>query len=349
MLNHKILREASIVTRAMDNKEFSRYTRIAHNGRVTAIAAVKKIRDVFYETHRDAPQKSLDELWGFVEPKIAKNPGLAAFTLDYGGASSAYFFPWLKAVYTSPSLALEMAYGWGYDVHGNWTKAPETDEIYDFVCNDPTFVFHRERQLMMADLVMTVTDNATVDTPARVVDFGAGRMPWMRYTNFQPEPEKQTICAFDMDATIDPAALLMGDARFTEDVKHSVHYERLDMFKALKDPKCHGVDLVMLGGVASYYPLDVFREAVMRPVHGLLRENGTFFFDMQLSCPYLERSVAVFDWPELQLRGSATRAIGLIETMRRDLWLQGVKFSAEYAMDTVNATATAVMATFAKT
>ena len=51
----------------------------------------------------------------------------------------------------------------------------------------------------------------------------------------------------------------------------------------------------------------------------------------------------MFGWPEMKLPNKASDAIDIIEAMRKKLWKDGMRFSAEYALDTYNESALSVM------
>ncbi|MBQ6375671.1 class I SAM-dependent methyltransferase [Candidatus Saccharibacteria bacterium] len=335
-------------TREMKKTEFTKYIRIrdqaAAEGRQTDPNVVGRIMVDFFESHKDVPEEKLAKLWRIVDPKVAKNPGLAQFIVDKNATHSQYFFPWLKSVYTSPSEALEMSYGAGRGLSGEWVyRTDEADPIEDFVRNVPTLVYNRERQLFVADLVTTIQKKGSPYEPTKVVDLGAGRMAWARYHGFQFQPKSQTIYAFDKDPNINPALLFPQSLDAI-----GLNYHLGDMRSAFTQPECKEADLIMLGGVASYYPMDVFRSAVIMPVYGFLKPGGVFFFDLQLQCPQYEWTVKLFDWPVMELEDSAEAAIAKVEAMRRELWKSGLKFGADYKVDTYNEMASAVMITFTK-
>lgn len=335
-------------TREMKESEFTKYTDIRKAqlkaGTMTDADLVDKIRKDFYMSHTDVNDKNLDKIWTVVGPKIGQNAGLAQFTLDYHGAESKYFFPWLKAVYTSPSEALEMSYGAGRDLNGAWVERTDADDpIEGFVCDDPTFVYNRERQMYVADLVTTLRKKATKSAPSKVMDLGAGRLAWARWHGFKFDPSRQIIVACDKDVTIRPEELF----RFSPE-ELGLTYKICDMTAALTDKDCAGADLIMLGGVASYVPLEVFTGKIVPAVWQLLRDGGVFFFDLQADCPYLRRSMSIFDWPEMHFYGTAAETIATVETIRKDLWSRGIRFGAEYTLDTYNAVPSSVMVLLTK-
>ena len=345
MKRHKELFDPIIRTATMKKEDFLKYIDICDRQPAitpTRPSLVREIHDIFYESHPDVERSHLDNVWAFIHEKLEKNEGLAQFVLDYNGAKSSYFFPWLIQVFTSPSAALEMAYNAGADLTGTWTKkVPEDDEINFFVRNVPTFVYNRERQLFVADLATTVRESNPGKT--KIIDFGAGRLAWTRWHGFKFEPERQSILAFDMDPTIQPEELY--DVPLEE---LSVEYHKNNFMAELYNPKCKNANLVILGGVASYYPVDVFTEKVAKPVHGLLAEGGSFFFDFQLLCPQYTWSVKLFDWPEIKLSESPWQAIETAENIRRGLWHRGMRFEAEYKLDTCNDMPSSVMMVFTK-
>lgn len=350
MIRHYKLIDPIERTREMTLDEFVKYIDIRdeqlRDGTITDPALIDKIHGIFFKTHPKISKKHLNEIWDFVRPMIEENAALAQFILDYDGAISNYFFPWLMTVATSPSAALEMAYGTGLSVGGKWSPwaTVDQDAIEDFVRNVPTLVYNRERQLFMADLVSSIKDNGKSWHPTKVVDLGAGRMAWARWHKFIFDDDVQKIIAVDKDPGIDPAALFAP--RSLKNL--GIEYVKSDIHTWLRETKEKDIDLVMLGGVASYYPQDIFVETIMRPVYKLLKTGGAFFFDLQLECPQYEWTTKLFNWPEMKLASSATEAIGQVERIRRDLWRSGIRFSAEYTVDTCNEYPSAVMVVFGK-
>lgn len=335
-------------THEMKLEEFTKYTEIRDAQLVTHEptdpALVETIRADLYASHPEVPKEKLDEMWSFIGKKINQNEGLAQFSLDYGGAKSDYFFPWLKAVFTSPAEALDLSYGMGRNLSGEWGRVPKTDPMYSFVPDDPTFVYNRERQLFVADLVTTVQKKAAAEEEvSKVADFGAGWMAWARWHGFKFDPKWQQILANDMDPTIVPEKLF--DRKLSD---LGLTFTQADLRMQVAKPEYRDLDAAILGGVATYYPLEGFMEAVIKPVYALLKANGIFFFDLQVSCPYLLRSMKIFDWPPMQLKKDATTTIEAVEKVRSTLWKAGMRFSAEYALDTYNEFPTAVMITLTK-
>lgn len=358
MLRHSNLYDPIGRSEIMQDEDFTKYVEIreAQSG-PTPPELVDEIRKQFFSFAKSVVGDYEDEMakvkkvWDFIEPKLKENQGLAQFTLDYDGASSDFFFPWLVSVFRSPARALEMSYGVGYDLSGNWSSDTIDDPIDYFVKNDPTFVYNRERQLRVADLASTIYENAWEnhsDQPsAKIVDFGAGMLAWARwhgYDYFEPRGYNLVeLYAFDKDPSIKP------DELFNYPLDQiGIHYKHGDLFTQIKNIDCAEADLVILGGVASYIPSEAFEGKVVPAIYQLLKSDGTFFYDLQLDCPYLRRSIKLWDWPDMALPDSATVAIDAVEAMRKRLWSAGMEFSAEYAVDTYNHTPSAVMITLTK-
>ncbi|MBQ3292792.1 hypothetical protein IJG93_00575 [Candidatus Saccharibacteria bacterium] len=343
MFKHAYLSDPIERTDDMKVEAFSKYTEINRVEFSTKPELVKEIKTQFFEFAESAKvdEAMITKLWGFVGTKIKENPGLANFTLDYNGAKSNFFFPWLINIFRSPATALEMSYGAGTDLHGNWIRnVPENDPIDYFVRNDPTFVYNRERQLYLANLASCLRDVAfDSDEKKKIVDFGAGMLAWVRWHGFVPQPHQIEIYAYDKDPSIRPETLFPG-----EDLEAlGIRYKHGDLMVQVRNHECDGADLAILGGVASYIPPDIFAEKVVKAIYALLNHGGIFFYDLQVKCPYLERSMSIFDWPTMYLADNVETAIKNVEKVRRRLWREGLKFAAEYAVDTYNENPSAVM------
>ena len=304
-----------------------------------------EVRRLFYESHaKNTAEEALNKVWTFIYPIVSHNEALAQFVLDNGGAQSEFFFPWVMAVATSPSEALELSYNAGRNLSGEWvSNIPEEDNVNYFVHNLPTLAFNRERQFKVADLVTTDREIAG-GRRSKVIDLGAGRMAWARHHGFKFKPRLQTIIACDKDPSIRPDELFNG--RRLEEI--GLVYKHCDMMTELQNGDCAGASLVILQGVASYYPIGVFREAIVKPIYNNLRIGGSFFFDLQLNHISYEWSVKVFGWPEMELPESASAAIDVVEMLRKTLWDEGMKFQAEYMLDTYNASPLSVMVLLTK-
>ena len=327
---------------------FRKYIKIADEQNrllLTDPIMVAEVQKRFYEAHPTVQRFTLDRIWGYVVPMLQKKEALTQFVLDNGGAESSYFFPWVISVAKSPSEALELSYNAGRNINGDWIdNIPADDNINFFVHNLPTLAYNRERQMKVAELVTTDREIWGTSEKSVVTDLGAGRMAWARHHGFVPEPKRQIIEACDRDATIKPDDLFPNN----EFGKCGLHYKREDILVELQKSSCVQSSLVILQGVASYYPIPVFTKAILEPVYLLLRDGGSFFFDLQLDHISYEWSVKVFGWPEMKLPGSASEAIDIVEGLRKKLWSEGKRFKAEYALDTYHASPLSVMVTLTK-
>lgn len=348
MLRHVELHDPIKRTKEIPEEVFLKYIDIYDNQNKlmpTSQEIVTSIREDFYESHLDISKSSLDAVWQFVRKKVQKNEALAQFILDFEAAKSDYFFPWLISVYNSPSEALELSYKAGRNLNSEWTDCiPSDDRIIFFSENAPTVAYNRERQLRVAGLVTADREQTGIGQMSNVVDLGAGRLAWARHHGFRFRPGWQSIKAFDMDPTIN-----VNDLFPRCDLSElNLSYECKDIRAVLQDPTISDISLAILGGVASYYPTKVFREGIIRPLYYKLREDGNFFFDLQLAHPAYIWSVKTFDWPEMKLPSKASEAIDIIEDLRKALWQDGLHFGAEYALDTYNKSPLSVMITLTK-
>ena len=321
----------------------------------TGAGFVESIKHEFYEAGSETDVGNLDKIWSFVGSRIEQKQCLAEFIKDFKATESKYFFPWLIDLAKSPSAALEMSYGAGHDLNGIWHDdiLSTGDRIIPFIQDDPAFIYNRERQLYVADLVASIVQdcyNGPTEVP-KIIDFGAGRMAWARYhglelCNYYVHRGYADIYAFDQDKSIDPEKLFADENLTLEEL--SIKYEHTDLASQLINPELKEADLVILGGVASYIPSETFYGKIVPAIHALLSSGGVFFFDTQIDCPCLQWSIRVFDWPEMHLPATVVDAIYSIERARTALWEKGFKFSAEYAADTYNNPSTAVMVTLQK-
>lgn len=356
MLKHSLL--FNPIKRLDDVKEidFDRYVEIHKNQTFpTGAGVVESIKRQFYETGSKATTDNLDKIWKFVCPKIEQNQGLAEFIRDFDGAKSEYFFPWLVNVFHSPATALEISYGAGPDLDGNWNEGilATDDPFVPFIYDDPAFVYNRERQLTVADLVVSVIDDHSERdraTHCKVVDLGAGRMAWARRHGFielcwhYMFLGNTDIYAFDKDTTIKPEEL------FTRSLEElGIRYKYGDFASQLQaNPDLRASDLIILAGVACYIPSETFFGKIVPAIYELLNDGGVFFFDLQTSTPCYRHSIDILDWQEINLPQNPATVIDSVEKARRSLWESGIRFSAEYKIDTSNKIPSAVMITMQK-
>ena len=346
MLRHKLLEP---IKRDYKEIEFAKYVEIhRQQTNPTDKDLADQLKDEFYASHESVEQAKLDKIWKFVGPKVEANAGLAEFIRDYQGHKSEYFFPWLVNVFRSPATALEISYGAGPNLNGDWYEdiLDTDDPIVPFIKDDPAFVYNRERQLIVADLASSIQDIGARELkkrPLKIVDFGAGRLAWIRRHGFSADPGLVQIYAFDRDPSIKPEQL------FDEDLESlGVHFKHGDFTAQFNNPDCREADLIILGGVASYIPTSDFSLKIIPAIYNLLNPGGVFFFDLQIDCPCYQHSIDILDWPEFDLPASVSAAVDRVETIRKSLWLSGLTLNAEYQVDTYNKISSAVMITMQK-
>ena len=351
MLRYRYLFDPIETKRPKDTREFDfgKYVEIHKNQTgPTDPALVKSIEEQLYSTGETAEAEKIAKIWYFMKQRIEKNAGLAEFIRDFDGAKSKYFFPWLVNVFRSPATALEISYGAGPDLNGDWNddilgSEPE-DPITPFILDDPAFVYNRERQLYVANLASDFQELGwSTDTQTKIVDFGAGRLAWIKRHGYDIGVKNSIIYAFDKDPSIKPEELFENPLE-----ELGIRYKHGDFTAQFTNPDCREADLIILGGVASYVQPDVFAGKIMPAIYSLLNDKGVFFFDMQTETPCYRHSMDVLDWPEINMPDSPSKVIDSVEKIRKDLWSNGIKFSAEYAIDTYNKIPSAVMITLQK-
>lgn len=320
------------VDSVIPDEMFRKYIDISDGkqGLPTSPQILAEVKYRFFHSHQSSKTKCYEELWNKLCHMVMNNEAFAQFTLDYKGAESEFFFPWIVSVATSPSEALELSYNAGRNIAGEWFDCISArDPINFFVRNLPTLAYNRERQATVARLVEMDRERFG---DSRVIDLGAGRMAWARHCGFEFEPTRQKIVACDKDATIDPTKLFPGG----ELGPSGLVYKKEDITELLKDSSLEDVSLAIMQGVASYYSGDALRELIVRPVGDKLRVGGSFFFDLQLAHISYEWSVKTFHWPAMNLPKIIESAIEIVEKIRGRLWNENMRFGADYRVCTYN-------------
>ena len=346
--------------KGMSDDMFRKYIEIFDGNQIgipTTPGLPTKIKEEFFDSHKDVDEVVLKGIWSVLYDRIASNEAFARFVSDFHGAESDYFFPWLLSVAKSPSEALELSYNAGRNLMGKWVDSiPENDPINKFVVGMPTVAYNRLRQLTVADLVMSerdIQDGLYVydqsylingEYKSKVLDLGAGRMAWARHHGFTFSPA-QIIYAVDTDPNINPKEL------FSEDPKSlGLYYDKDDLVGSLQKNMLYvGATLVILQGVASYFPTEVFREHILKQVYSRLTRNGRFFFDLQIEHISYVWGCKLFGWPQMNMPKTVSEAIDIVEGMLRELHKHGKHFRASYEPDSYNRDPLSVMVTLTKT
>lgn len=351
MLRYNYLSDPMERTGHIEVTKFNKYVELARSQRgPTDEKLIKEIKDQLYDYHLTPKNEAkIERIWKFLIAKIGTNAGLATFILDYNGAQSDFFLPWMMNTFLAPSAVLEMAYGAGTNIDGHWVdNIPATDPITPFVRNEPNFIYHRERELHAADIATIVQESSFGEfgKPTKIVDFCSGRMPWARRYGYDFTPEDQKIMAFDKDPTLRAEKIF----HVKDQSELNVSFKHGDVMSQASNPECQDSDLIIaLGfGAAPYTRIDAFAQAVISPVYYLLNPGGIFFFDLRINSPCLKYATPIFGWPKLYMMDSVSSAIKSVEEVRKSLWKNGQHFNAEYAVDSFNESPSGVMVTLQK-
>lgn len=208
----------------------------------------------------------------FVRQRVRKNLGLFHFFYDYG-AKSEFFIPWLESV--PSALALVVAFGQGYDMHGRFRDIPKTDPFYQWVIGEGMFVYLRTRAVKTAKLIKGKQS---------VLFLGAGYLNELRYVGYKP-PKNQHIVAYDLDSRIPSSALIKG-------LNGTIDYRTARLTEAFSTGEKY--DAIIINGVMSYCYDNMAQ--IIHAAIGMLNVDGTLMFDLQLAQLEIIRDAVVFDW-----------------------------------------------------
>jgi len=245
------------------------------------------------------------EMLETVRNKAKNNRGLYQFFLDYGMYSD-FFIPWLLQI--PRAISLEVAFGYGYDIKGEWRKIPEDDAFYWWVIREGMFIYLRERAVNTAQII---------EDKEKILILGAGYLPELRYVGYEPRTDNlQQIVAVDSDKSI-PSSPLFKSQLSLEDIY--LQYLTGDLLPLLKDGN-KLFDAVIMNGVMSYC-YDKMLEIIWLAVDKL-KSNGTFMFDLQLKEWNIVRDALVFDWktdPPMKLIDDVEKTIDIVSMRCRNL------------------------------
>lgn len=242
-----------------------------------------------------------EEVWGQLEPKLEKSPALCQFILDFDAARSEFFLPWL--IHIPKAVLLESAFGFGYDLAGNWRKIPQDDLFYWWVIREPLFVYLRERAVVTANALKGCKN---------CLFLGAGYVPELRHVGFEPTKE-QNFLAYDKDSSI-PRTDLMEEVL-------QLNYRQGNMMDVLSDEQNKGqFDAVVINGVMSYCYQSM--PLIIKKAFGLLKPGGKIVFDVQMRHWNLVRTGLVMGWvtdPPMHLSENAESVADVVESAIRNL------------------------------
>ena len=197
-----------------------------------------------------------DEYWDIVdrERKVKNRSRLA----------SEFFIPWV-AVEVPRSIALEVVYGYGLDLYGNYRKIPKEDPFNYFVYKNELFVAIAERGIMITHILKNLH-------PKKILFLAAGMAPEFRHLGYTLD-EDQTAILVDNDHTINSEELLK-DLPF----KNQIKYIEENLTTAIMRPDLRGQDVVVANGIICYV-WNNFPQ-ILAAVKSLLKPGGHFIFEV---------------------------------------------------------------------
>lgn len=338
-----------IVNPIQGNADYSLYDKHLRDLESWSIAnkdeKIKEINNDFFEANSAlSDNNEVRSIWTRVEKMLQENPALINFVLDYQCAKSRYFFPWLINVSRNPARAIELLYGEGDDLEGNWVTNihDSTDQIANFIRNDPLAIYYRETQQRIAELSATLYDGGWSENgKKKIVVFNSGYMPWLNHYGFMVDTDFIEINAFDTDPFVHADYLTSLGVNF----KHG------NAISQMKNIDCKEADLIIYGpeyGNLDITPLRVFYDKIIKPAYHLLNLGGELIFDIKLNSPMIDYLQDVFCWPLVQQYQGLEETIADFERERRAIWKEGCKFSTEYFVDNNDREPTAVQIVMTK-
>ncbi|MBQ6127644.1 class I SAM-dependent methyltransferase [Candidatus Saccharibacteria bacterium] len=197
-----------------------------------------------------------DEYWDMIDPegKVVNRSRLA----------SEFFIPWV-AVEVPRSIALEVVYGYGLDIYGNYREIPKTDPFFYFVYKNELFTAIAERGIATTEILNELK-------PKRLAFLAAGMAPEFRHLGYCLEPDQQAILV-DNDPTINSTELLK-DLPF----KNQITYLEENLTKAITMPELSGQDAIVANGIMCYI-WEKFPQ-ILAAIKALLKPGGTFIFEL---------------------------------------------------------------------
>ena len=197
-----------------------------------------------------------DEYWDIIDPeeKVKNRCRLA----------SEFFIPWV-AIEVPRAIALEVVYGYGLDIYGEYRKIPETDPFFYFVYKNDLFKAIAERGIITIDWLN--------HTSAKKIGFlAAGMAPEFRHLGLELERDQEAIL-IDNDPTINPDELFK-DLPF----KNQITYIQEDLTKAIAESELKDSDVVVANGIICYV-WDKFPQ-ILGAIKNQLKPHGTFIFEL---------------------------------------------------------------------
>lgn len=198
-----------------------------------------------------------EEYWNIVDPegKVQNRCRLA----------SEFFIPWV-AVEVPRSIALEVVYGYGLDIYGEYRKIPTSDPFNYFVYKNELFAAIAERGLKTIDLL----ENKL--RPRNILFLAAGMAPEFRHLSYELKRGQKAILV-DNDKTINVNDLLSPIS-----CNKQITYIQEDLIEAIKRPELKNQDVIIANGIMCY--LWQSFPQILATIKGLLKPRGSFIFEL---------------------------------------------------------------------
>lgn len=275
--------------------EYNFYTKYLGHGELSEDELRKLRKDIYdafsqttaYEYYGwgEATQKVMDQKVEKFVQKVKAHPPLYHFVYDTDHAAMAlldsektrvyppcssrlgsdFFINWI-ADQVPRSIALEVCYGFGEDLAGEYREFPETDPFRYFTYKNDLFVAIVKRGLKSVEWIRE-------EEPKRILFLGAGMAPEFRHLGLTLEPGQEAFLV-DNDPTINPERLLSG-LEFGEQMT----YLKTDFKLALLNPTLDDLDMMVANGFISYV-WDTHFQTILMMAQKKLKPGGSFVFEL---------------------------------------------------------------------
>lgn len=276
----------------------------------------KQIESRIFAVNKDDPQeyKAQHEaftnvVWPMLYESARKNLGMTMF-LHENGMHSDFVAKFLYNVPICPAKAVLPAHGVSDTLSGKPAVVPPTDPMYGYLW-DQSYRMIQER---------TAVPQEALKEAGTIFFAGGGLLPELWTNGYPIGINGQKYVVYDRDAEVTKPYLeqILGG----ELEEFNIDYRNVDYREAFHDPEQRGVyDCVVANGVEAYaikakapgsFDTNEF-DSDMRGFYGLLKSDGSLFFDLQLYHPVLVFDLAVLNWPKgMTVIPSYDLAAGLI-------------------------------------
>lgn len=196
-----------------------------------------------------------DKYWDIVDPehKVENRCRLA----------SSFFIPWI-AVEVPRSIALEVVYGYGLDLYGNYREIPKSDPFFYFTYKNDLFAAIAERGIKTTELLRELN-------PKKILFLAAGMAPEFRHLGFTLH-ENQQATLVDNDPTINSIELLK-DVPF----KENITYLNENIISAIVRPELKNQNAIVANGIICYLWEEIV--LILSAIYNMLDSGGSFIFE----------------------------------------------------------------------